>query len=470
MTARTGWTFVRHVFPGPWLSALGAVLCMTTLGLLAFAAARIPDGGMPLFFLQGAALIAAGWWLLLGSRLCSLVYRMVPLRLPGIARTLRRGVLLHLLLSIGLPLLALSWWQPTGVDGWNLAGALWLGSSVGLLIVSMPMAIPLVPLALIALDWSAVADPALCGLLGSAALLLSALAWRWQLGGIRSAFLAPMGVELGGSPLQWLQLLREQPSASALAHAPHGTGRRQPVPPSSSLDLLAACLGPSCQTFRQLYGRRGQWLTYLIFACTTLALLVGARLLPAGGDNNVLAVMLAAALMLAVQSPANRLLALQRQRRGELATLQLIPGMPPAADLPVALMRQIVRCLGERVALMALALPAAAALSYSFGWDWLVWWACLALLALAQGVASAWLAWHGQSRNWWWVGTLTLGTILAIATNVHWLTSARPQPLLWFMVWAGWITLAVVVFGSLQRRKTQHIAAPNANARCDSED
>jgi len=71
------------------------------------------------------------------------------------------------------------------------------------------MAIPLVSLALIVLDWSAVVDPVLCGLLGCAALLLSALAWRWQQGDIRSALLAPMGVELGGSPVQWLHLLRE---------------------------------------------------------------------------------------------------------------------------------------------------------------------------------------------------------------------------------------------------------------------
>ena len=80
-------------------------------------------------------------------------------------------------------------------------------------------------------------------------------------------------------------------------------------------DRLAALLGPSCQTLRQLYGRGGQWLSYLVFAGVTVALLAWAAVSqPQAAQEGVfLACVLGAILPLVLLRPADRL-AGRRQR------------------------------------------------------------------------------------------------------------------------------------------------------------
>lgn len=446
MKALKGLPLVRHMFPELRLSALGAVLCAFVLGLLAFAG-RIPRGEVPLFFLQGAALVAGGWWLLMAAPLCLLACRMAPLRLPGIGRILRRGVLLHLALSIGLPLGVLCWWLPPGVDALALAAALWLGSATGWLIVSMPMAVPVVPLAILLADGALLADPVGCGLLGALALCLSGLAWRWQLGRSQPALWAPTGVALAGSPLQLLRLAQQLPEAH---------GRADPVSPVTpdarmeGRDLLAALLGPSCQTLRQLYGRRGRWWVYLVLGGTTLALLAGAGFWPpdAAGGGVFLAAATAGLLPMLATRPAARLAHLQRHG---LAELQLTPGMPAPARLPEVLMRQMLCCLGERLALAALALAGAVGLAYEPRAGWLGWWAGLAGLSLAHGLASAWLAWRGHGRSRWWLGVAALAPVLAIFANVHMLAHGRPLTVSGLVLGGAWVLLAGLVCLGLSR-------------------
>lgn len=450
MRAPTVWPLLRQMFPSPWLSGLGVVMCLAALGLLALAG-RIPDADMPVFVLQGAALVAGGWWLLLGSPLCLLVCQMVPLRLPGIARTLRLGVLLHLVLSIGLPWLVLYRWLPAGVDATMLAAALWLGAATGLLIISMPMALPVVPLCIILADGAVVADPAWCGLLGAVALGLSALAWRWQLGRSRSALWAPAGVALGGSPLQLARLVQQLPVEH---RRPGRDGQPVSAVRVAGRDLLAAFLGPSCQTLRQLYGRRGRWWVYLVFGGVSLALLGAAAFWPqqAAGGGVFLAAAMAGILSMVATKPVSRMVDWERQGLAGLAELQLVPGMPSAPHLPAAFMRQMVRCLGERLALVALTLGAAAGLAYAPRAGWLWWWAGLAGLCLVQGLASAWLALQARSRSRWWVGVTAIAAALAIFTNVHMLAYGRPLTAAWLLLWAGWMALAGMVFWGLARR------------------
>ena len=83
--------------------------------------------------------------------------------------------------------------------------------------------------------------------------------------------MAPFGVELGSSPLQLLRLVQQQPSS--VARSADQASRRNSATRTTGRDLLAAFLGPSCQTVRQFYGTRGRWLTYLIFFGGALALL-----------------------------------------------------------------------------------------------------------------------------------------------------------------------------------------------------
>lgn len=446
MRALKGLPLLRHAFPELRLSALGGLLCAAALGLLAFAG-TLPQGDAPLFFLQGAALVAGAWWLLMAAPLCLLACRMAPLRLPGIGRLLRRGVLLHLAFSIGLPLGVLYWWLPAGVDAVALVAALWLGSATGWLIVSMPMAVPVVPLAIVLADGSLVADPAWCGLLGAVALCLAGLAWRWQLGRTRSALWVPTGVALADSPLQLVRLAQQLPGADRRAD------QASPAKPAAGMagpDLLAALLGPACQTLRQLYGRRGRWLVYLAFGGVSLALLVGAAFWPpdAAGDGVFLAAATAGLLPMLATRPAARLADL---RRHGLAELQLTPGMPAPARLPEALMRQMLCCLGERLALAALALACAVGLAYELRAGWLGWWAGLVGLSLAHGLASAWLAWRGHSRSRWWLGMTALATALAIFANVHILAQGRPLPAYGLVLGGSWVVLAGLVFLGLAR-------------------
>lgn len=217
-------------------------------------------------------------------------------------------------------------------------------------------------------------------------------------------------------------------------------------------ELLAAFLGPSCQTLRQLYGRGGQWLTYLVFAGVTLALLAWAgHLRPQDAQEGVfLACMMGAILPLVLLRPADRL-AVVRHSWGPDRSAP-VPGMPGDADLQGALVPQILRCLVERLALLACALPAIAGLTYVIRSEWLLFWAGLAGVMLLLAGATAWLAWQGQRRNRWWSGMIALGVALSIASNVHMLAHGQPLDARWLVAWAGWMLLAAAVFWRIQRQ------------------
>ena len=218
-------------------------------------------------------------------------------------------------------------------------------------------------------------------------------------------------------------------------------------------DRLAALLGPSCQTLRQLYGRGGQWLSYLVFAGVTVALLAWAAVSqPQAAQEGVfLACVLGAILPLVLLRPADRLAAVQRSLGSDLSRPLRAPGMPRGAELQAALVQQILRCLLERLALLACALPAVAGVAYGVGVEWLWWWAGLAGAMLLLASATAWLAWLGQRRNRWWSLVIALGSVLSIATHVHMLVHGKPLDARWLAGWGGWMLLAAAMFWRIQR-------------------
>lgn len=463
MSARAAGTLLRQVFPEPWLSALGLGLCLVLLVLLA-AMGGIAEDDVPQAYLLGAAWVAALWWLLLGGRLCALAWQMSGLRLPGVARLLWRGALVHGAGSTLLPLAVLAGFAPTSVDVLTLWAALCLGSALALLAMSMPLVVPLVPLLLFAADVALVSNPVVCGVLAVLALCLSALAWRWQLRRMRSAHFAPLGVALSGSELNFKHLLRPAACQPPRA-ARRDTAAAPRVARVAGRDLLAAVLGPACQNTRQLYGSKGQALTYLVFAGVGGAALAWGLFWPPQRESGVfLAVMIAAAPFLALK-PALRLAQLQSERGAGLAELQLTPGMPAAAQLPGAVMRQMLFCLGERLALIGCIMPAIASPAYGLHAPWLLHWLGMWVAGLLFGLAWVWLAWQGQGRRWIWWALAFVGLALAMATNVRSLVHARALDSGWALAWAAWGLLAALVFHGLQRRAAPRLGGQSALCR-----
>lgn len=452
MRARAVWPLVRQVFPEAGFSALGLALCLALLTLLA-ALGRLGSDDVPQAYLLGGAWVAALWWLLLGGRLCALAYQMTALRLPGVQRLVWRGALVHGAGSTLVPLAVLAGFAPTGIDLLTLFAALCLGSALGLLAMSMPMLVPLVPLLLIAGDFSVVANPQACAVLALLALCLTALVWRWQLARMRHAHCAPLGVALSGSELGLANLLRPVGSQPQCA-AGRDTTATAPVARTrvTGPDLLAAWLGPTCQTMRQLYGRKGQVLTYLVFAGVGAAALAWGLFWPPRRESGVfLAVLIAVAPFLALK-PALRLVQLRQDRSAALAELQLTPGLPAAAQLSRAVMRQMLYCLSERFLLLGWIMPAIATPAYGLQVPWLLHWLGMLVAGLLFGLAWVWLAWHGQGRRWIWSAVAFVGLALALATNVRSLVHARALDGDWALAWAAWAVLAAVVFHWLRRR------------------
>lgn len=122
MSAPQSLTFVRNVFPARWLALLGTLFCSVLFVMLAIAS-QIDKVVEAHDYLAAAALVSGFWWLLQGSRLCALVYRMSSLRLPKVGHTMLKGGLLHFAVSIALPLAVLPWTMPQSVDALALLGA-----------------------------------------------------------------------------------------------------------------------------------------------------------------------------------------------------------------------------------------------------------------------------------------------------------------------------------------------------------
>lgn len=442
MTARVNWKTVRGAFPGPWHTGLGICVFIVLLAVLGVVSASDPvDSVMALAF------FAMGWWLILGHHLCLLICDMVAMRLPGIRQTLLLGIGTHLILSVGLPLLMLALWteRPADLDIFVAGASAWLGSTVGLLAVSLPMMLPVVAVligcvSIFGADWPILVDPAYSLPLGSVALLAAALAWRWQTAAARSTYFLPLGV--------WMVRTPSGDSSSRASRA----NKSEATPPMTLPDKLAAMLGPNGQTLRQRSGRRTQQLTYAVIGLgTPLAVVIWPHFFPVGGVRKefFLAVMMFYMLAMAVNLSAYSLSVARKTLRAELL---LTPGMPSLHHLPAALMRQIVITQAERLTLMTVALGGLGMLAYDPNLRGLTGWLCLALLIGIHGAATAWLFWRGKGLHPAWAGCTALLAVLGMVTNVRLLSQGRALPNSGWWAWAGVIALASLVFWVLHTR------------------
>ncbi|MCV2216411.1 hypothetical protein [Thauera sp. Sel9] len=435
---------LRQLAPPIWAYVLYALLLAVFLGmtLYPFLSGRSTETQTP--WPATWVVIAAVWSWLVGQQMCLTAHRMLPLRLPRIASSLRKSVGLHAVVGVALPVLTVQLWQPSASMLSALAAALWLGSAISLLTLSLPVPLAVVPALVLILGWDHFDAPAVQFVAGSIALLLAELCWRWHLSRLRPGIWAPCGAWLGGRSLQAslpLQTGRRSPPVNG---SPAGmVSSASPVPARYDQDLLARMLGRRFQTFRQAYGRRGQWLIWLLVAGCIAGLLALGRVWPepAWGKDKV--AILAIMLMLLIDHSQHMVDKLLTKRRTQWVELYLAPGLPPRAHLEGAVMRQIFRCVGERVLLLALFLPAVVQLSYSLNMWWALWWVCFALIVLLQGVHKAWLSWHGRPLSaitLWATARIAGFFALSLSTNLWLLQQHSPYgPMSYAWTALGWV-------------------------------
>lgn len=433
-------TGLRWMLPTPWLSVAGLALFVAALVFSPLIGRTHGDIGYPLVTAQGWALASAGWGVLLGTRLCNLAYGMIRLRLPGIPRTLARGAVLNLLLSFGLPLLGLLAWQPPGINDAMLMGALWLGATLGLLLVSLPLPVTVLALLIIGLSPGAVHSPLLSVGFGTLAVLLAGLAWRWQLGATRSAWMMPLGVALDG---RFEHLL--QPAAKARSVTHPANTRKPGAQPTG--DRLAALLGPVFQTLRQQYGRRAQGWSYLGFIATTGFILWLQGQQTAG----FVSCMAIASLVLVASQPSRVLAPLRSSGHATLAELHLLPGLPDRVQLPRAMAAQLLASQGEKLLIVGLTMGALGTTWPRLNAAWLLGLAGFTLLLLLFALWMALLAWHWPNKPVLRVvsmgGVISAGIASSMLLHLH-----GELPTHWM---AGWGVLAIAMIvgtGALYQR------------------
>lgn len=456
---------MRNIFPSPFLATLGFSLFILCLGLVSVPVSlKFGHIEGQLFWIKGWALCAAAWWPLMGTRLCNLTYQMTAARLPGAIKLLRNSLFLHVLLNVGLPLLVLLLWQPEGINKTALAAALALGSMGGLLIISMPVVIVVIPFLIIIIDWDLMIEPVFSATLALLALLMVYLAWYWQLSKNRSAFFAPFGVWLDDGALllntkTFTPASRQVlPSTSSFSQTRDTTrqGNINKTTNKHNHDVLPSLLGPTCQTLRQLYGPRGQWLGYGIFAAITSLLLYYEHFWHTTLKSNSVfwGVVFISLFFMVIEQSSRTLLTIRHKQQVQLAELHLLPGTPSRQWLKQALMRQIMLCSSEKTILLALSIPAILNLFFTLGSGWGIWWACFIIMLLVYGYCSVWLTLHGYHKKWPRITVYIVFYIMSITTNSWLLSNNKPLPnsLLW--LWLGFGLLALLLFGrALHLRK-----------------
>ncbi|MEG1041421.1 MAG: hypothetical protein RSE94_16030 [Pseudomonas sp.] len=389
------------LFSGPWMTALGVLLYVVAL-VLGIAFGRLGHAeGTSLAGPVTWAMASLLWWGYYGPRLCSQAYGIASLRMPGAHLTLLRGIVLHMLLSIAPTLIGLLLWAPADQDVQLLAAALWLGSCYGLLTISLPSVLNFIPVILLTLYWPVLAHPGLCVLLGLLALSLTCGLWAWHLRRPRPKLLMPLGLVLDG---YWVGLTK--PMREHLSTPPDLLSKHDGKPDDLRQARMAAVLGHSCQTIRQVYGKRGQYLSYLV-----LGGFLGLVYWLKPSYSRIFISMWAAVLLVWIPlQPIGTLIDLHSHKRSTLAKLLLTPGLPPREQLEAALLRQLRTSMLERAVFLTLLIIAMGWNSESPGIHQPLQAIVFSTLMLTAGLGLVKLAWRGKLKRL----QLGLGTIVAM--------------------------------------------------------
>lgn len=442
--------FSLPFLPDPWWwIAGGSLLFIAWLGMAALIAhLDAPGSEGRVLLLQFCMWAGLFWWLLMGTRFVALLYRMVPLRLPGLQPLLWQGWCLHGVLVIGLPLLVAGLWPAAiNTDILALAAALWLGWACGALITSLPVFATPLPVGMLIGCAGTLTTPWIATTAGTIALLGTYGIWRWHLGGLRSPFAAPLGAWLEGASMQ-LQLIGYLQNAAVgtrSRYSPPFTQAAYPHTLTNARDLLAAWLGPGFQTLRQLWGYKGQGLAWLAFIGVAALLFAVEHfwLYEQKVASNFM-LYFVICIFLPMERPQRELHAIHHSKPAQMAELFLTPGMPAREQLERTLLRQVALCLSERMLLLYIFALASLNLSYPINSTTLIWLACVALLSLGKGLYSAWLAWHGHKPHWLRLVWMAIFVGALIGTSNVLIVQQKPMVLALWLCWGAFI-LAVLV-------------------------
>lgn len=444
---------LRFMLPGVllWVAGLAAGVVLNVMEGRGSAGA--------LWWMKAWALVTLMWWLLMGTRLCELAMAMLSLRLPGVGRTLLRGVLVHGAITVGLPLMVLLLWQPVGVDMEALLAALWLGFAGGVLAVSLSPVLPVVPIVILAFDWNAMAQAGFSWSLGALGLLLAAGAWRWAAPrAAQSLWWTPFGASMTPAFSDKMTAVFRGRSVSRTVATPAGgQSAGADTRSTTSRDRLALVLGPECQTVRQLYGPRAPWIGYAglaIAACVLFAL--GSDTTPGLFFSTVIV----GGLVAVATQPMRAVASLQNTRRGVRAEVLLAPGLPGRTQLPTVLARQALATLTERLVFISVVFAAIVMAPDVLYGHWLAWLAGFTGLLLLLGLLLVLMAWQVSPRAIaWWCGvssTVILG--FGTASSVLLFKHNAPLPLGWQGAWG---VLAVGIAGLLVRVYRRALPKPS---------
>lgn len=425
---------LRVLLPGKGRLLLALTLLVTPLASALIFFERLPQNALETMLIGAAVASAMLWWLLVGASLGRLAYAMPPLLLPGTGRVLGTGLIFYILPVLAVFLLALPWVGAT-LDALLFAGALLLGSALGLLWLSLPHA----------LWWLVIALPQVAQHLYWPT---TALGYWGLTGGVLCAVV-----------LLWLRYCRPERSASRwwqpqvlLMDSAIGLGRAMPSALGTrAIDAerqrkpaLATVLGAPMQTFWQRYRWRGRLAAGVFLGGCLLILLM---LEPESLHRTLLVV--GAPVLLAVLSVSNAQWLASAQGRAALDELFLLPGLPRGQALLRALCRQALLVQGERLLLLGVVVVPVA-WHYGFPLPWLQWFVVWSLLMLAVEMAHVLLVVAGWRDRWRW-GLSALVLCAGLMVSAWLLLAGRwPTPAA-LAAWGGLVIFLLLAPLSLWR-------------------
>ena len=432
---------LRCSLPELWRVLLMLPICYSFFVVGLYFGPRIQDSGAQWFEVFTWATAAFLWWLCVGIRACTLVYEMFSLRLPGCFRIGVVAVILHLFISVFFPLIFLLLFGEKA----NLAllsGALFLGSTLALLVLSIPNVLWFLPMLLLFSTryWTWLPETALdIWGLSLLALTMTSLFWIWYSRTIasRTWWHEPSFVMLDKLP----NFRQDIPLFKATVAKKTGS----PTKPFS----LVSVLGPGLQSPSQLYGWRGR-LGILVFLLISIMMMTQAEL--SNSLKSIFIYVLVGSCAVITLQPTTWLREAQAGvGQALLADLYLLPGLTSNHHFLHSFCKQVLRSQAEKLILfVCVFVPVGIIHDINPPVDWGQWFILWLVLILLFSLLMVLLACLFTSNWWRWLLSSVL--IMAGIATTHMLLHSHGSRYEWIApLWMLVTVVILVVTGQVYR-------------------